>query len=1156
MSPGKGNELKSNLSFPAVSFQQTSNPDNKPKGISFNLVPYFESMTAREHFLNACLTGRRGFVSFLLAGIMALLSQTGFAQFYNGTQMTFGKNRIQYEKFLWTYYKFDDFDTYFYLNGKELAEAAARYATLQIPEMERRLEMNLGDKMQFIIFNNLSDLKQSNIGLSGYQRYNTGGITHIIGGKVFLYFDGNMRNFERQIRAGIAEVLLNQIFYGSSIGSQIKNTTLFTLPEWYKNGLLSYLSEEWNTEIDNRVRDGILSGRYNKFNHLEGEDALYAGHAMWKYVADKYGSSAITDIVAMTQISRSVENGFMYVVGVSFKDLNLNCIDYFWTMYESEETGRATPVAQDLKRVRKDRVYSRYKYSPDGNMMLYVDYDDGKYRVHLKNLLTGKKRVILSGGFRLAEKVDYSYPLAAWNPNGKIVALMVERKGEIYLYFYNIEEKSYQRIILYEFEKVTDFSYSSDGRSFAMSAVRKGQADLYLYNIAAGSHQQLTNDVWDDLAPVFFEGGRKILFSSNRPSDTLAWDPDDKPMEVPRSTDLFIFQRDNPRTPLLRITQTPYANEIQPRAISKNSFIYLSDDNGIYNRYIGTYDSTISYIDTAVHYRYYTSTFPVTNYSRNILEQDVSTGGLTVAQVIYKNGTYLFQHEEIIPVPELSPVTLNVTTQRTQMELKRREEDKKKEISALQAEVGTFKKRFKNVYHTKTEARPPEPKQEEIDIDNYVFDRQAFLTLHPQDTLSKTPQAVAPESGKDEFKIPKRLNYRTEYSINEMATQLDFTSLNFFYQPFGGGSDAGFNNLGLNGFFQVGMTDLLENHRIIAGFRIPLNLNNIEYLFSYANLQRRLDKEFLFVRQATENQYSYLFYTFIERFRSYQFYYMLTYPFSPVLAVKGTASVRYQRFTWLSTNDFALQWPDVTEYWGGLKGEVIYDDTRDLGLNLYSGTRFKLFGEYTQVLGEDDKSMFVVGLDLRNYTRIHRSFIWANRLAASTSFGKNRLIYYMGGVDNWLAPRFEYATPVDNSMNYAYQALATNMRGFYQNARNGNSFVVLNSELRLPVFKYFFNRPIRSDFITNFQLVTFGDLGLAWAGPDPYSEENSFYIRIIEDGSLRIKVREQKEPLIGGFGFGARTRLLGYFLRADVAWGVEDRLVKEPVFYLSLSLDF
>jgi len=220
------------------------------------------------------------------------------------------------------------------------------------------------------------------------------------------------------------------------------------------------------------------------------------------------------------------------------------------------------------------------------------------------------------------------------------------------------------------------------------------------------------------------------------------------------------------------------------------------------------------------------------------------------------------------------------------------------------------------------------------------------------------------------------------------------------------------------------------------------------------------------------------------------------------------------------------------------------------------GMRWKIFGEYTQILGSEDKNMTVVGLDIRHYYRIHKVFIWANRFAASTSFGKNSLIYYMGGVDNWLAPKFDQGTPIDYTQNYAYQTLATSMRGFNQNARNGNNFFVLNSELRFPVFRYFSNRPIKSDFLNSFQIVAFGDVGTAWAGSDPYSDENSLYTRVIRDGSLYIIVREQKEPLVGGFGFGARTRIFGYFIRGDLAWGVEDRRIKQPIFYVSLSLDF
>ncbi len=1080
------------------------------------------------------------------------------AQFYNGTQMSFGKSRIQYKEFLWTYYKFEDFDIYFYLNGRELAVATAKYATEQIPLMERKLQTGLDHKMQFMVYNNLTDLKQSNIGLTTEERYNTGGITYIIGSKVFLYFSGDNRDFEKQIRAGIAKVLLNQAFYGSSVGSQVKNSTLFTMPAWYLDGLVSYLSEDWSTEIDNRVKDGIITGKYKKLNNLVGEDALYAGHMLWKYVADKYGAQALTDIVSMTQISRSVDNGFLYVIGISYKTLVTECLNHFTAIYKAEEEGRSTPETTFLKKSKKNVVYSQFKFSPGKTHAVYVENEDGRYRIVTKNIKTNKRLVVHRGGFRLEEKIDYSYPLVSWNPTGKVLTYIIEKQGEVYLYFYNFEERKKEFVILYEYEKVIDFSYSADGRFIIFSAVQKGQSDLYLYNIAAASAKQLTNDRYDDLNPVFADGASSILFASNREDEKLRWEEtEDAPVSVSKKTDLFLLLQGKQENKLRRVTNTPLGSEWKPVMTDKGRFAFLSDENGINNRYYGRFDSTISYVDTTVHYRYYSETYPATNYSRNILEHHVSPGSPWLSQIVFSKGKYLLQPEELATGQPDEEIGLEQTSFRTVL-VKEAEIIKEQEIEEeIAKSYGEYTKRFKNVYFKDQEKEEAEPdKPAEIDIDNYIFDQQVTITEGGQDTVqavqSGTKITVSDETG---FVIPKRLNYRVEYSINQMAAQLDFTSLNFFYQPFGGG-DNGLNNLGLNGFFQVGLTDLLENHRIIGGFRMPLSIDNIEYLFSYANLTKRLDKEIMVVRQATENEYYIGLYTFVTRFRSYQLYYMLKYPFSPVFAIKGTANVRYQKSTFLSTNDLALKEPDMSEYWGGLKGEMIYDDTKEIGINLMTGTRWKIFGEYTQVLGPEDKSMFVVGFDARNYQRIHRSFIWANRLAASTSFGKNKLIYYMGGVDNWLAPKFDVGTPIDYTMNYAYQTQATNMRGFYQNARNGNSFVVLNSELRFPVFRYFYNRPLKSDFVNNFQLITFGDMGLAWAGKDPYSDENTFYIRYVQDGSLWIKVREQKEPLIGGFGFGARTRLLGYFLRADVAWGVEDRQVKEPEFYLSLSLDF
>ena len=151
--------------------------------------------------------------------------------------MTFGKNRVQFEEFRWQYYKFQDYDTYFYENGVELAQFAARYVQDQIPKMENKIESSLDKRIQFIVFNNLTDLKQSNIGLMTETSYNTGGITHILGSRVFLYFDGNHIQFEEQIRAGIAQVMFNQMMFGGTLGQQVKSATFFSIPDWYRVGI-------------------------------------------------------------------------------------------------------------------------------------------------------------------------------------------------------------------------------------------------------------------------------------------------------------------------------------------------------------------------------------------------------------------------------------------------------------------------------------------------------------------------------------------------------------------------------------------------------------------------------------------------------------------------------------------------------------------------------------------------------------------------------------------------------------------------------------------------------------------------------------------------------------------------------------------------------
>ena len=57
--------------------------------------------------------------------ILILLGNLSKGQFYNGSQVDFGKNRVQFNDYLWSHYKYEQFNIYFYEEGKNIADYLA-----------------------------------------------------------------------------------------------------------------------------------------------------------------------------------------------------------------------------------------------------------------------------------------------------------------------------------------------------------------------------------------------------------------------------------------------------------------------------------------------------------------------------------------------------------------------------------------------------------------------------------------------------------------------------------------------------------------------------------------------------------------------------------------------------------------------------------------------------------------------------------------------------------------------------------------------------------------------------------------------------------------------------------------------------------------------
>ncbi|MBE9469450.1 MAG: hypothetical protein IMY72_14180 [Bacteroidetes bacterium] len=1077
--------------------------------------------------------------------IIIPLSKT-YAQFYNGLQMSFGKNRVQYIDFYWQYYRFDKFDTYMYVGGKNLAEYTAKYASTRISELEYKLEHTLERRIIFIIYNKHSDFKQSNIGLiTGKQEYNIGGQTRIINNKVFLFFEGNHHKYKQQIDAAITEAILRDMLYGGSIKDRLTSTALLNLPSWYEKGLISFYSKKWDLSIENKIRDGILTKKYKKINRLAENDAVYAGHSFWKYISDNYGDAVVSNVVYLTRLSKNVDKGFMFVLGIPLKDLLIDWFEYYKTKFNKENIGKNIPETDKLlKKTKKSRVYKQIKISADDNYIAYTTNEKGKYIVWIYNTQNRKRKRIFSKGSKLEQITDYSYPILTWHPSSEFLSIITEQKGKMFLSYYILNTKKIETQELFYIDKILDFSYSDNGLFFVFSGIKDGHTDIYVHSVAANSNEQITNDVADDLNPKFINNSNDIIFSSNRIEASLPLNIKDS-VQTSDFYDLFIYDYKNKSNKLTQLSSTPYANEFKPFEIKKNMFSYLSDENGIINRQLIKFDSTISFIDTSIHYRHFTKKHILSNYSTNVLDYNINKKSGSYAEILFnKNRFHLFTDNLNINENSYSGNYRNTEFRNlfnkylTNKDSVIEESDYDYYYDQEPDSLVISPKQFSNIDSTF------------IDINNYLFEfekEKFFFNIKNSLDIQKDSAG---------FKLPKQLVYFTNFYTNTLVNQIDFGFLNSSYQAFTGG--AVYFNPGFNIFTKIGAVDLFENYKITGGIRFSPDFRSNEYLISLVNLKKQIDKQIIFHRQAFENTSQY----FVSKTHSHELIYLLKYPFSQVSALQATETVRYDRTSYLSTDYVNLDRKSDSRIWNGLKIEYIYDNTFNRGVNLFNGTRLKIFGEfYKQIDKEINSNFFVVGADVRNYLKIHRDLIWANRFAASSSFGNSLLIYYLGGVDNWInlsskVKTFDNSIRIDTDKNYVYQTLATNMRGFTQNIRNGNNFAVINSEIRWPIIKYFANRPLNSGFLNNFMIIGFADIGSAWTGLTPYSNDNAYNQEIITNGPITVIIDKGNDPIVAGYGFGLRTRLLGYYIRADWAWGIENRVILPKIFYLSLNLDF
>ena len=81
------------------------------------------------------------------AVLLAAGGAVGRAQFYDGSNTTYGKNRLQHKDFFWQYYPAGDFNVFHYQGGAELARRVVRALPSVRAEVEAGVKAGLASAL-------------------------------------------------------------------------------------------------------------------------------------------------------------------------------------------------------------------------------------------------------------------------------------------------------------------------------------------------------------------------------------------------------------------------------------------------------------------------------------------------------------------------------------------------------------------------------------------------------------------------------------------------------------------------------------------------------------------------------------------------------------------------------------------------------------------------------------------------------------------------------------------------------------------------------------------------------------------------------------------------------------------------------------------------
>ncbi len=440
----------------------------------------------------------------------------------------FGRNKVQYTNFDFKVIQTEHFDVYFYERERVAAMDAARMAERSYARLSKVLNHEFRERKPIILYASHSDFVQTNATQVGE---GVSGVTDFARNRAVLPFTGAYSDFEHVLMHEMIHQFQYDVWSRGRAGAGFATLVAIAPPLWFAEGMAEYLSVgPIKAETAMWLRDASLEGKLPTIDQMTVDPYEYFpyrfGHALWSYVAERWGDEAVGAILKAT-LAGGVEPAFRRTIGLTLDQLSEQWRDAVQKRYLPEigARARARSVADELlTEKRSDGIYHLAPaLSPDGSQVVYFSEKDFySVDLYLADGVTGevKRRILKSGISSNYETYRFLNSQANWSPDGKFLAFAAKRGPRDDILIVDVERNKEVKRIQLKLSGVTTPSWSPDGKQLVFSGYEGGLSDLYIVNRDGSGLRQLTEDKYADLHPVWSPDGGSIAFATDRGPET------------------------------------------------------------------------------------------------------------------------------------------------------------------------------------------------------------------------------------------------------------------------------------------------------------------------------------------------------------------------------------------------------------------------------------------------------------------------------------------------------------------------------------------------------------------------------------------------------------------------------------------------------------